>query len=130
MALKIISGAWFAANDENRQQRDSKRKEFFEQSGIVPAKRMRDVFVPGSVRLERTLGLFEAATAERVGGDQQLAAIVDQMKSEIGFIGLAASNIMPEVERQAIGMLGYSPEAFKKFFNVDLETALGHAFKD
>lgn len=130
MALKIISGAWLAANDENRQQRDSKRKEFFAQSGIVPAKRMRDVFVPGEVRLERTLGLFEAATAGRVGGDQQLAAIVDQMKNEIGLIGLAASNIMPSVEQQAIGMLGYSPEAFKNFFDVDLETSLGRAFMD
>lgn len=129
MALKMTSGAWFAANDENRQQRDSKRKEFFEQSGTVPAKSMRDVFVPGSVRLARALALFETATALRIGGDEQLAAIVEQMKNEIGLVGLAASTIMPSVERQAIGMLGASPEAFNHFFDVDLETSLGHAFR-
>ncbi len=128
MALKITAGEWIAANDENREQRDTKRKEFFEQSGIMPAERIRDVFVPGTARLSRTLPLFEAASANRVGGNEVLSATVQQMMTEIMILGLAVPDVMPAVEHKAIGMLGLSPEAFKNFFNLDLETTFAKSF--
>ena len=94
----------------------------------MPAKRMREVFVPGPARLSRTVALFETAKASRLDDAHMLAQVVQQLESAIAEIGLASPAIMPEVEQKPLGMLGSSPEAFKKFFDVDLETSLGRAF--
>ena len=58
MALKITSGAWIAANRENREIRNSKRQQTFDEAGVQPAPSMRDIHVPAKVRLERTVALF------------------------------------------------------------------------
>ncbi len=128
MALKIIGDAWISANDENRGQRDAMRKQFFAQAGVTPASSLREVFIPGHVRLQHTLALFEDASAERIDGTESLEAVIAQMKLEIASLGLAAPDVMQMAQLQSSGLLGLSPEAFKAFFDVDLETTFGRSF--
>lgn len=128
MALKMTGGAWIAANDENRGQRDHLRKAFFSEAGLKPVSSLREVSLPGHVRLERTLALFEEASAKRINSADSLEPVISQMKAEIASLGLAAPEVMQGLQSQPLGLLGFSPETFKTFFDVDLETTFARSF--
>jgi hypothetical protein len=129
MALKITSGAWIAANRENRSQRNAKRQQLFDEAGIQPALSMRDVHVPAKARLEKTMALFADAAGSRIK-DVNLASAADLMKAAIHTIGLSAPPVMRDVERQTLGILGFSPEVLKAFFEADHDTSLERSMAD
>jgi hypothetical protein len=129
MALKITSGAWIAANRENREQRNSKRQQTFDEAGVKPASSLREVHVPAKARLGRTVALFPDAAGSRIK-DDNLAAITERMNAAISAIGLSAPPVMRDVERQTLGILGYSPEVLKAFFDADHDTSLERSMSD
>lgn len=129
MAIKIISGAWIAANHENRKQRNTKRQQTFDEAGIKPAPSMRDVHVPAQSRLPQTLALFPDAAGSRVK-DDNLAAIAGRMKAEIEASGFAAPSVMPPVEQQSLGVVAYSVELLQLYFDTDQVTSLEWSIGD
>ena len=123
MTLKMTSGPWIAANRENRAQRNAKRQQMFEEAGVTPAPSMREIHVPGKARLERTMALFGDAGGSRIK-DENLAAIAARMKAMIDETGLSTPAVMRDIERQTLGILGFSPEVLKAFFDADHDTSL------
>ncbi|MCR4266323.1 hypothetical protein [Nitratireductor sp. ZSWI3] len=129
MALKIISGAWISANRENLAQRNAKRRNLFDAAGVKPASSMRDIYVSGQSRLEKTMALFADAAGSRIE-DPNLAAVMAIMVAELGISGLAAPAVMPLIERQSLGVIGLSPEVLQAFFNTDHLTSLERSITD
>lgn len=129
MALKIISGTWISANDENREIRNSKRDEMFQEAGIKPAASMREIHVPAQSRLSRTEALFPDAAGSRIK-DDNLSKIVGHMQAALMRTGLSAPQIMPTVEQKSLGIVAYSPELLRLFFETDLLTSLEQSISD
>ena len=46
------------------------------------------------------------------------------MRLAIDSVGLSAPPVMRGIERQTLGILGYSPEVLKAFFEADHDTSL------
>lgn len=129
MALKIISGAWISANDENREIRNSKRDQTFQEAGIKPASSMRDVHIPAQSRRSRTEALFSDAAGSRIK-DDNLSKVVGQMQAALMGTGLSAPQIMPMLEQKSLGIVAYSPELLRLFFETDVLTSLEESISD
>jgi hypothetical protein len=129
MALKMTSGPWIAANRENRVQRNAKRQQTFDEAGVKPAPSLRETHVPSKARLEQTLALFPDAAGSRIV-DENLEKITARMNAAIGALGLSAPSVMRDTEFQTLGILGFSPEVMKAFFEADHDTSLELSMSD
>jgi hypothetical protein len=90
---------------------------------------MRQVHVNAKARLNGTMALFPDAAGSRIN-DDNLAHVTELMKMAIHSVGLSAPSIMRGVERQTLGILGFSPEVLKAFFESDHDTSLERSMVD
>lgn len=129
MALKITSGQWISAGRENRNQRNTKREQFFREAGVTPASSLRDIHVSGATRLSKVIALFGHASGDRID-DPNLKAIAGLMAAEIGQLGLSAPSVTPLQELKSLGVIGFSPDVLKAFFSADHITTLEWSTSD
>ena len=123
MALKTTSGAWTAAWEENRMQRNAAREAFFTAAGFKPATSLRDIQLSPATRITRLLNLAQIAASPRIEG-AGLAEIAQQAALQMALVGLAVPNVALHVELRPLGLSAFAPENLKSFFETDQETAL------
>lgn len=122
MALKVTSGAWQAASEENKEQRNTLREQFFSQAGIKPAKSMREVHFPLASRLNKLAPQLDITKNNRLS-DDGLKECAELAEAMITLSGLGIPSLTPRPESQTLGLLALSPEVLKRFFITDQETA-------
>lgn len=122
MALKITSGGWTSASDENREQRDALRQAFFAEAGITPAKSLRAVNISPEVRTAQALALVAAATTNRIG-DANLDQITSVAQAALIAAGLGVPSSSQAPESSSLGVMALAPEVLQRFFKTDHRSA-------
>ena len=122
MALKITSGGWLSASDENRAQRDALRQAFFAQAGIAPARSLRDVNIGPERRTGQAMALVASAATNRIG-DANLDAITAITQAEMLATGLGMHPLVRRPESSSLGIVALAPEVLQRFFVTDHHSA-------
>lgn len=122
MALKITSGGWTSASDENRAQRDGLRHTFFAEAGIKPAKSLREVNIGPEARTAHTLALVAAAATNRIG-DANLDHIATVAQAALIAAGLGVPSLSRPSEGSSFGIAALTPVVLQRFFKTDHHSA-------
>lgn len=61
MATKFLTGTWEGDETDNQQKRDDRRKAFWEELGITPAKDTSEIDIPVAQRMD----LFQSLVQQR-----------------------------------------------------------------
>lgn len=113
MATKFLTGTWEGDETDNQQKRDARRKAFWEELGITPAKDTAEIDIPFAQRM----GLFQSLVQQTVSGREANA----QMKA----ITLTAAQVIGSMTLGSLDAGGPSlafswsellPIEMKKFF--------------
>ena len=123
MALKVTSGAWVSASQENKVQRDGARKAFFADAGVQPQRTLRDLHIPLASRLGKVHEQIGHVDSNRIG-DAGLTECAELAKAMLALGGLGIASVPMGVEHRTFGLAGLSPEVLKRFFVTDQETSL------
>lgn len=122
MALKITSGGWTSASDENRAQRDALRQAFFAEAGIAPVKSLREVNIGPEARTTQALALVAAAENNRIG-DANLDHIATIAQASLLAAGLGIPSLLRSSESSSLGIVALAPEVLQRFFKTDHRSA-------
>lgn len=122
MALKITSGGWLSASDENRAQRDALRQAFFAQAGVAPAKSLREVNIGQAERASNVLPLGVTPNANRIG-DANLDHISAVAQAALIAAGLGVPSLPQRPETSSLGIVALAPEVLQRFFVTDHHSA-------
>jgi hypothetical protein len=118
--MKLLTGEWFAAEQENKALRDAKRKEFWSEVGIKPAKNTSEIDIAPGARLGLLQSLVDKTLSGREG-DENLKAVtklagVHAVQLAIGSFSHGGTSLAPDMMRMA-------PRQLRKFLLTDEETA-------
>ena len=118
--MKLLTGEWMAAEQENKALRDRLRKQFWSEVGIQPAKNSSEIdLAPGS-----RLGLLQALVDQTLNGkegDGNLKAVTALAGAAAA--GLAIGSFSHGGPSMAPDMMKMSPKQLRKFLLTDEETA-------
>jgi hypothetical protein len=118
--IKLLTGEWFAAEQENKALRDAKRKEFWSEVGIKPAKNTSEIDIAPGARL----GLLQSLVDKTLGGkegDENLKAVTTL--AGIKAAGLAIGSFSHGGASMAPDMNKMAPRHLRNFLLTDEETA-------
>jgi hypothetical protein len=118
--MKLLTGEWFAAEQENKALRDAKRKEFWSDVGITPAKNTSEIDIAPGARLGLLQSLVEK-TLNGKEGDEDLKAVTKLAGAKaaqlaIGSFSHGGASMAPDMMKMA-------PRQLRKFLLTDEETA-------
>lgn len=123
MGLKITSGVWSSASEENREQRNAARETFFRESGVQVASSLRDVYMSPAVRITRVMELMTKSIAPRIE-DTDLPVIAVLAQAALAETGLAVPSMPTHFDSRPLGVSALAPEVLNSFFETDAATAL------
>jgi hypothetical protein len=118
--MKLLTGEWFAAEQENKALRDAKRKQFWSEVGIKPAKNTSEIDIAPGARL----GLMQSLVDKTLGGkegDENLKAVTKL--AGVKAAGLAIGSFSHGGASMAPDMVQMAPKQLRKFLLTDEETA-------
>ena len=118
--MKLLTGEWFAAEQENKALRDAKRQEFWSDVGIRPAKNTSEIDIAPGERL----GLLQSLVDRTLGGregDENLKAVTKLAGA--GGAQLAIGSFSHGGASFAPDMVKMAPKQLRKFLTTDEETA-------
>ena len=111
--MKLLTGEWLAAEQENKALRDAKRKEFWSDVGIKPAKNTSEIDLAPGARL----GLLQSLVDKTLGGregDKNLKTITTL--AGVKAAGLAIGSFSHGGPSMAPDMVKMAPKAKRAFF--------------
>jgi hypothetical protein len=111
--MKLLTGEWFAAEQENKALRDAKRKEFWSDVGITPAKNTSEIDIAPGARL----GLLQSLVDKTLGGkegDEDLKAVT--ALAGVKAAGLALGSFSHGGASMAPDMVKMAPKNLRAFF--------------
>lgn len=118
--MKLLSGEWIAAENENKTIRDAARAQFWADVGVTPAKEAAEVSLAPAQRLGTIAGLVQTAVSGPEGDAElrRITAIAGGAVAQLGLGGFAhaATNLSPSIANMA-------PRALRSFFTGDERTA-------
>ena len=123
MALKMTSGSWNSAADQNRSQRDSLRQEFFAQTGVQPANSLRQIFLSPAQRISRIVELSQHCASPRVDAPS-LSQITNAAMQAMALSGLSVPSVPGFSETRPLARSAVAPEVLRSFFLDQDETSL------
>jgi hypothetical protein len=118
--MKLLTGEWFAAEQENKALRDAKRREFWSDAGIKPAKNTSEIDIAPGARL----GLLQSLVDKTLGGkegDENLKVVT--ALAGVKAAGLAVGSFSHGGASMAPDMVKMAPKQLRKFLLTDEETA-------
>ena len=118
--MKLLTGEWMAAEQENKALRDAKRKEFWSDVGIMPAKNTSEVDIAPGARLGLLQALVEM-TLNGKEGDENLKAVT--ALAGVKAAGFAIGSFNHGGAGMAPDMVKMAPRQLRKFLLTDEETA-------
>ena len=128
MGIKLTSGAWMSANNENVEQRNTARDAFFDRVGVRRASSIRQVYIAPAARVPRALALLEQAASPRMEGDG-LGEIAQQSALVLAGLGLGVPVVGQAYESRPLSISALSPEVLTAFFDVDFLATLEKSLK-
>lgn len=113
MATKFLTGTWEGDETDNQQKRDDRRKAFWEELGITPAKDTSEIDIPVAQRMD----LFQSLVQQTVSGREanvQMKAIALAAAQAVG--GMTLGSLDAGVPSLAFSWSELLPIEMKKFF--------------
>ncbi|KAA1177378.1 hypothetical protein FP026_24675 [Rhizobium tropici] len=113
MATKFLTGGWEGDETDNQQKRDDRRKAFWEELGITPARDTAEIDIPVSQRMD----LFQSLVQKTISGPEanpQMKAITLAAAQAIG--GMTLGSLETSVPSMAFSWNELLPIEMKKFF--------------
>jgi hypothetical protein len=111
--MKLLTGEWFAAEQENKALRDAKRREFWSDAGIKPAKNTSEIDIAPGARL----GLLQSLVDKTLGskeGDENLKAVT--ALAGVKAAGLAIGSFSHGGASMAPDMVKMAPKTLRAYF--------------
>jgi hypothetical protein len=118
--MKLLTGEWLAAEQENKALRDRLRQQFWSDVGITPAKNTSQVDIAPETRL----GLLQSLVDRTLNGkedDENLKAISALAGAQVA--GLAVGSFSHGGTSMAPDMVKMAPKNLREFLLTDEETA-------
>jgi hypothetical protein len=113
MATKFLTGSWEGDETDNQQKRDGRRKAFWDELGVTPAKDTSEIDIPVAQRM----ALFESLVQQTIAGREgnaQMKAITLAAAQAIGSMTLGSLDV--GVPSMAFSWNELLPIEMKKFF--------------
>src|ERR1700754_261211 len=113
MATKFLTGTWEGDETDNQQKRDDRRKAFWEELGITPAKDTSEIDIPVAQRMD----LFQSLVQQTVSGPEanvQMKAIALAAAQAVG--GMTLGSMDAGGPSLAFSWSELLPIEMKKFF--------------
>ncbi|NLS00926.1 hypothetical protein HGP17_29200 [Rhizobium sp. P38BS-XIX] len=113
MATKFLTGGWEGDETDNQQKRDDRRKTFWEELGVTPARDTAEIDIPVADRM----ALYQSLVQQTVSGpvdNAQMRAITLVAAQAIG--GMTLGSLDPGVPSMAFSWNELLPIEMKKFF--------------
>ena len=118
--MKLLTGEWLAAEQENKALRDGLRKQFWSDVGVTPAKNTSEIDIAPGTRLGLLQSLVDQ-TLKGKEGDGNLKAITALAGAKAA--GLAIGSFGHGGPSMAPDMVKMAPKQLRKFLLTDEETA-------
>lgn len=113
MATKFLTGTWEGDETDNQQRRDDRRKAFWEELGITPARDTAEIDIPAAERMAIFQSLVQQATSGREA-NPQMRAITLAAAQAVG--NMTLGSLDAGVPSLAFSWNELLPIEMKKFF--------------